>query len=253
MSSMTPLKSANGPVTTRTCSPTSHSGLKRGLAFSSSSWTPRNRSTSLRERGVGFSRVAGDEPGDAGSVADRVPGVVVEGHPDEDVAREYLLGDGLLLSALELDHVLHRDVDLEDPVLHVHRLDPGLEVCLDLVLIARVGVDDVPVTGHVVGAGRNLRRGLFTLDFALDVALNGSFGPFVDDSLLDDGLVHVNRRDLDSVHFGRVDLDLGLGGPDVVGDLSVTSPGASTSGFSISAVSTSGIRTLRPARRRTPS
>src|SRR5690606_11481721 len=54
MSSMTPLKSANGPATTRTCSPTSHSGLKRGLTFSSSFCTPRNRSTSRRDSGVGF-------------------------------------------------------------------------------------------------------------------------------------------------------------------------------------------------------
>ena len=81
-------------------------------------------------------------------------------------------------------------------------------------------MDDIPVTGQVVGAGRNLRRNLFALDvFALDVALIGRFGPFVGDGLLDDRPVHVDRLDLDSVDFGGVDLDLGFGGPDVVGDL----------------------------------
>src|ERR671922_12684 len=45
----------------------------------------------------------------------------------------------------DLHHVLHRDVDAEDLVLHLHRVDPRLEVRLHLVLVARVRVDDVPV------------------------------------------------------------------------------------------------------------
>src|SRR5579883_3057328 len=47
-----------------------------------------------------------NEPGDARGVADGPPGVVVEIAADEQVAREDLLLDGLLLAALELDHVL---------------------------------------------------------------------------------------------------------------------------------------------------
>ena len=43
-------------------------------------------------------------------------------------------------------------LDLEDVVLHVQGLDAGLEVGLDAVLVAGVGVDDVPVTDS--GAGR---------------------------------------------------------------------------------------------------
>ena len=62
-------------------------------------------------------------------------------------------------------------MDPEDLVLHLHGVDPGLEIGLHLVLVARVRVDDVPVAGTAegvpplpfdlrsgVGAGR-LRRG----------------------------------------------------------------------------------------------
>jgi len=45
----------------------------------------------------------------------------------------------------DLDLVLHRDEDLEDLVLHVHGLNPLFEVFLDLLLMARVRVDDVPL------------------------------------------------------------------------------------------------------------
>ena len=87
MSSMTPLKSANGPVTTRTCSPTSHSGLKRGF---SSPLPPCDAEDPLDLPAGEGCRLgaAGDEPGDTGRVAHGVPGVVVEGHPHEDVAGE---------------------------------------------------------------------------------------------------------------------------------------------------------------------
>src|SRR5665811_1419527 len=55
MSSMTPLKSAKGPWTTRMVSPTSQAGLNVGFAFFPSSFsTPRMRSTSRRDSGVGL-------------------------------------------------------------------------------------------------------------------------------------------------------------------------------------------------------
>src|SRR4029077_18990814 len=42
---------------------------------------------------------------------------------------------------------LHRHQDLEDLVLHAHRLDAVLEVGLHLVLIPGVGMDHVPLLG----------------------------------------------------------------------------------------------------------
>src|SRR5215203_1155671 len=95
-----------------------------------------------------------DEPGHAGRVPDHVPGVVVQVHADPQVAGEDLARDDLLLAALDLHDVFHGDHDLEDPLLHVHRGDAALEVGLDLVLVAGVGVDDVPVPQAVGGTGR---------------------------------------------------------------------------------------------------
>src|SRR3954454_21418257 len=85
-----------------------------------------------------------DEARHARRVADDEPAVGVEDHLDEDVARVHLLLDGVPLALPDLDLVLHRNEHLEDLVLHAHRLDAVLEVRLDLVLVARVGVDDVP-------------------------------------------------------------------------------------------------------------
>ena len=50
----------------------------------------------------------------------------------------------MALALADLDLVFHRHEDLEDLVVHAHRFDAMLEVRLDLVLVARVGVDDVP-------------------------------------------------------------------------------------------------------------
>src|SRR6266536_452935 len=60
-----------------------------------------------------------DEPGDAGGVADRPPGLVVEVHPDQDVAGEDLPLHLLPLAVLDLGDLLGRHLDLEDVVLHV--------------------------------------------------------------------------------------------------------------------------------------
>jgi len=49
------------------------------------------------------------------------------------------------LAVLDLDLVLGGDQDLEDLVVHVHRVDPLLEVLLDLLLVSGVGVHDVPL------------------------------------------------------------------------------------------------------------
>ena len=100
-------------------------------------------------------RALADEPSHAGRVADDVPGVVVHVAPHEQVAGEDLLLDDDLAAVLELDDVLHRDDDLEDLVLGVHRLGAGLEVLLDLLLVARLRVHDVPGAGSVVRALRS--------------------------------------------------------------------------------------------------
>ena len=112
-------------------------------------------STSLRESGVGLGAAA-DEPGDAGRVAHDVPGVVVEAHAHEQVAREDLLLHDDLAAVLELDDVFHRDDDLEDAVLDVHRAHAAREVRLHLVLVAGVGVHDVPAAGRSYGLGSAL-------------------------------------------------------------------------------------------------
>jgi hypothetical protein len=66
-------------------------------------------------------------------------------HPDQDVAGEHLLLHLLALAALDLGHLMHRDLDLEDVVLHVQGLGAALQVALDAVLVAGVGVHHVPV------------------------------------------------------------------------------------------------------------
>src|SRR5262245_19423849 len=68
-----------------------------------------------QRRGLRAART--DEAGDAGRVAHDAPRVVVEAHAHEHVARVHLLLHHPALPALELDHVLHRDDDLEDLVL----------------------------------------------------------------------------------------------------------------------------------------
>src|SRR3954454_9013431 len=94
---------------------------------------------------------AADEGRDARRVADDEPGLGVEDHLHEHVARVDLLLDGVPLALADLDLVLHRDEHLEDLVLHAHRLDAVLEVRLDLVLVPGVRVDDIPA---LLGLGR---------------------------------------------------------------------------------------------------
>src|SRR4051795_2371813 len=94
-------------------------------------------------------RVRGaDEAGDARGVLDRGPRLVGEVHAHQDVAGEHLRLHDLALALLDDRLVLGRALDLEDVVLHVERGDPGLEVGLHLVLVAGVGVHDVPVAGQ---------------------------------------------------------------------------------------------------------
>src|SRR3990170_1498733 len=100
------------------------------------------------------------ETGPPGGVADGVPGIVVEGYPNKDVAREHLAGYGDFAATFDLHDVFHGDDDLEDAILHVHGVDARLQVGLHLVFVARVRVDHVPVARQVE---RTRRCGRFWL------------------------------------------------------------------------------------------
>src|SRR3954465_4098900 len=92
-------------------------------------------------------RGGADETRDTGGVADRTPRLVVEFHADQQVARQHLAVDLRTLAVLDLGDLLGGHLDLIDVVLDVQRLDACLEVGLHLVLVAGVGVHDVPVAG----------------------------------------------------------------------------------------------------------
>src|SRR5680860_895968 len=104
----------------------------------------------LAPRQGGRLRATSDEAGDARGVAHDIPRVVIQSHASEQVPGEDLLLHDDLAAVLELDDVFHRNDDLEDPLFDVHRPHAAGEVLFDLVLVARVGVHDVPVAGPVV-------------------------------------------------------------------------------------------------------
>src|SRR6478672_6466164 len=87
-----------------------------------------------------------DEAGDTRGVAHGAPALVGEVHADQDVAGHPDATDQLALAVLDLGDLLHGDLHLEDVGLHVEAGHARLEVGLHAVLVARVGVDDVPVT-----------------------------------------------------------------------------------------------------------
>src|SRR5918994_5067090 len=99
-----------------------------------------------------------DEPGHARRVADDEPRLVVELRTHEQVAREHLALGHDPLAVAEVDVVLHGDDHLVDRLLGIHRHDAGLEVLLDLLLVARLGVHHEPAARPVVRAlGGRLR------------------------------------------------------------------------------------------------
>lgn len=93
-----------------------------------------------------------NEAGDALGGADGEPGVVGDDHLHEHVAWEDLLLDGAFLAFADFDFVLGGNEDLVDVVGQAHGLDLGLEGVGGPSLVARVGVDDVPLgASRVVG------------------------------------------------------------------------------------------------------
>src|SRR5690606_24878921 len=92
-------------------------------------------------------------------VPDHIPGVVLHDHLHQHVAGEDLAGHDPLLAVPEVDLFLGGDEDPEDLVLHPHRLHPALEIGLDLVLVAGIGVDDVPGPAIIRAFGLGLTAG----------------------------------------------------------------------------------------------
>src|SRR5680860_298954 len=85
-----------------------------------------------------------DEAGHSRGVLDEAPRVVGQVHVDEQVARHRALLLLDLLAVLHLLDLLGGDDDLAHGDLLAERLNPVLQVLLDLLLVARVGVDGVP-------------------------------------------------------------------------------------------------------------
>ena len=100
----------------------------------------------------------------------RAPGVIGVVHADQDVTRELVALDQLLLAVLDLGDLFGGHLDLEDVIADVKVLHAGLEVGLHLVLVTGVAVDDVPVAG---GAAQLLAQLLDRID--LGGLLHGRF------------------------------------------------------------------------------
>src|SRR5205814_7294685 len=110
------------------------------------------------------------DAGDARSGADAGVRLRRQLHAHQDVPGEDLVLDLLALAVLDLDLFARRHLDLVDEVLHVEAGDTGLEVGLDLVLVAGVRVHHVPVAGGVPQGGAQFG------DRVLDVVAHGHGG-----------------------------------------------------------------------------
>src|ERR1019366_2222664 len=113
-----------------------------------------------QRRGAGL--LGPHETGDARRRADDVEDLGVRLAADQEVTREHALGDGDLLTRLELGDVLFGQVDLVDLVLELAALDDVAQCADHLLLVTGEGVHDVPTTGSVEGA---LGDGLFEVLF----------------------------------------------------------------------------------------
>ena len=91
-----------------------------------------------------------DEAGDARRVAQRVPGLIVQRHANENIAGEKFAQDRLSLPVLDFDLFLGRHDDLKDAIAQIERFDAGLYRLLDFVLVAGIGVEDKPLAFLVV-------------------------------------------------------------------------------------------------------
>ena len=78
-------------------------------------------------------------------MAHGAPALVGQIHTNQHVARDAHAANRFALPVLDLGHLLHRHLGLEDVVLQVEALGTLLEVLLHAVLVTGVRVDDVPV------------------------------------------------------------------------------------------------------------
>src|SRR5919202_205660 len=98
----------------------------------------------------GRRRVAGaHDLGDPGGLANQTPGVVVHVHVHQDIARELALDGGNLFAVLDLDDALGRDADVAEVPPQAERVYAPLQRGANLVLVSRIGVDDVPLLQNV--------------------------------------------------------------------------------------------------------
>src|ERR687885_400735 len=74
-----------------------------------------------------------------------IPRVVVKKHLNQDIAWKDLLLHSATLAVFDFNFLLGGNDHAENLVLHLHRVDAMLQILLDLVLVARVGVNHVPV------------------------------------------------------------------------------------------------------------
>ncbi len=145
-SSTVPEKFANAPSMTRISSPASK--LTRGLGFTAPS-TMLLRRSSICGGVTSCGRWLPMKPVTLGVSLTRCQTSSVIVHLDEDVSGEAgLLARARLAARALLGHRLGRDEDLAEAVLHVVLLDALEERFFDLGLVARVGLDDVPLLGH---------------------------------------------------------------------------------------------------------
>ena len=86
-----------------------------------------------------------DEASHTGRIAHDIPAIFVHFHLDEDVAGEHAALNGLALALAHFDFFFGGDYHVEDFVLHPHRLDPLLDGVPNLVFIAGIAVNDVPL------------------------------------------------------------------------------------------------------------
>src|SRR6266446_682859 len=101
-----------------------------------------------------------DEAGYLRGVLDYMPGLVIKDHLNEDVAGEELAAGDLARAALaEFLNPLDRDQHLANPLFHVERSDPLLEGGFRLVLVARVGMDDIPFHRGLGGLSTRFSHG----------------------------------------------------------------------------------------------
>ena len=142
-SSTTPLKLVNGPSLIRTCSP--FSNMYFGFGFSAAVFTCVENLLDFVLAQRRRLRARADKAGDLRRVLHHVPRVVGHVHLDQDVAGEKPLRRHDLLAAAHLDDVLGRDQHFADVALQPVRLHTLLQRLGDLLLEARVRVNDVPV------------------------------------------------------------------------------------------------------------